>query len=94
METPVINKAASDQAKCGRFRPTTGRNNGSVFNLKSARAASNDFINVRGLKAALPATRGCDMEWLPSLSKRVLSVPAANSVSLFRKVDGSLGLFN
>src|ERR1700732_3185048 len=57
-------------------------------------AASNDFINVRGLKAALPATRGCDMEWLPSLSKRVLSVPAANSVSLCRKVDGSLGLFN
>jgi hypothetical protein len=57
-------------------------------------AASNDFIDVRGLKAALPATRGCDMEWLPSLSKRVLSVPAADSVSLFRKVDGSLGLFN
>jgi hypothetical protein len=45
-------------------------------------ATSNDFTNVRGLKAALPATPGCDMEWLPSLSERVLSLPAADSVSL------------
>jgi len=41
-------------------------------------ATSNDFTNVRGLKAALPATPGCDMEWLPSLSERVLSLPAAD----------------